>query len=330
MSRRAILFTVLVVACVAAAVSYVAVSRSSSDEPAAAARALALPGEPFVLFRSLDRSEPADYGRIGVAPAADPGGAREVGGPACERVHFAAGVGICLEVADRFPLSYKATVLDDELLPTGSVPLNGFPSRARVSPDGRLGSVTTFVSGHSYAELGVFSTETRIIDMERGEILIDNLEDVPVTLDGDVVDSVDVNFWGVTFAPDGDRFYATLSTAGRTHLVEGSIGERRMTVIHENAECPSLSPDGTRVAYKKRTGGDGLWRLTVLDLASMSETQLAEEQPIDDQVEWLGSEAVLYKNGEAVWSVPADGSGAPERLIAGADSPAAVGVGAER
>ena len=38
--------------------------------------------------------------------------------------------------------------------------------------------------------------------------------------------------------------------------------------IRTDAECPSLSPDGTRVAYKKR--GDrarGDWRLAVLDIA---------------------------------------------------------------
>ncbi len=183
------------------------------------------------------------------------------------------------------------------------------PSRARVSDDGRLGSVTTFVAGHSYASLGVFSTQARIFDMVKGTTIVKSLENWPVTKDGKVVNAADRNFWGVTFAPDGDTFYATLATGGTTYLVRGSIAKKSMTTIHENVECPSISPDGTRIAYKKRTGADGLWRLTVLDLATMSETPLAETQPIDDQVEWLDDDTVIYGNGEAIWSVPADGGG---------------------
>ena len=66
-------------------------------------------------------------------------------------------------------------------------------------------------------------------------------------------------------------------------------------MIHENVECPSLSPDGTRIAYKKRTGSDTTpWHLTVLDLATMRETPLAESRSVDDQAEWLDDDHVLY------------------------------------
>ena len=47
-----------------------------------------------------------------------------------------------------------------------------------------------------------------------------------------------------------------------------------MTTIHSDAECPSLSPDGTRVAYKKRLSRLGPWDLVVLDLATGIETPL--------------------------------------------------------
>jgi hypothetical protein len=79
------------------------------------------------------------------------------------------------------------------------------------------------------------------------------------------------------------------------------------------------------VAYKKRVGPSSApWRLTVLDLATMRETPLAETRSIDDQAEWLDDGRVLYGRGGQVWVVPADGSGSPSRYAATADSPSAV------
>ena len=103
------------------------------------------------------------------------------------------------------------------------------------------------------------------------------------------------------------------------------LPDKTAQTIKENVECPSLSPDGTRVAFKKRTGSDARpWHLTVLDLNTMQETPLAEQRSIDDQAEWLDDGTVLYGLDGAVWSVPADGSGEPSRFLAGADSPAVV------
>ncbi len=96
-------------------------------------------------------------------------------------------------------------------------------------------------------------------------------------------------------------------------------------MIHENVECPSLSPDGTRIAFKKRTGSKGSpWRLTVLDLATMRETPLSERRSVDDQAEWLDDGRVLYGVDGDVWMARADGTGQPRRYLAQADSPAAV------
>jgi Tol biopolymer transport system component len=129
----------------------------------------------------------------------------------------------------------------------------------------------------------------------------------------------------VTFARDSDRFFATLATGGRTYLLEASVRRRAARVIHENVECPSLSPDGRRIAFKKRTGSaETPWRLTVLDLRTMRETPLAETRSVDDQAEWLDDDRVLYGVGDAVWVVRADGRGRPARFIAGAGSPAVV------
>jgi Tol biopolymer transport system component len=116
-----------------------------------------------------------------------------------------------------------------------------------------------------------------------------------------------------------------MATGGKTYLIQGSISERTAHVIHENVECPSLSPDGTRVAYKSRTGSsDRPWRLTVLDLSTMRETRLAERRSVDDQAEWLDDDHVLYAIDGETYEVDADGGGSPRRFAARAESPSVI------
>ena len=95
-----------------------------------------------------------------------------------------------------------------------------------------------------------------------------NLEDFALMVNGTRITAADRNIWGVTFAPgDSDTFYATAASSGRIWLVKGSISARTLTAIHDGVECPSLSPDGTRIAYKKNTGGTLTphWRVAFLD-----------------------------------------------------------------
>ena len=153
-----------------------------------------------------------------------------------------------------------------------------------------------------------------------------------VTTYGSEVRAADKNLWGVTFL-DADTFFATASSGGTTWLVRGSLAARTVTAVREDVECPSLSPDGTRIAFKKH--GDlpvGQWRLAVYDIATGNETVLAETRSVDDQAEWLDDKTVLYglpRSGSSVatsdvWAVPADGSGAPKVFIHDAWSPAVV------
>ena len=276
-------------------------------------------GRQVMVFRSL-AGETRD--QIGVAPV-DGEGAAKLSALRCERVYFAAGSGICVSRGGGFAAGYRARIFGPDLRVRSELEIAGVPSRARVSRDGKLGSVTMFVAGHSYAG-GSFSTETTLIDLRTGTRIAD-LEDFTVARRGRVVTAEDVNFWGVTFADGGDRFYATMATGGKTYLVRGSIRDRTMRTLKENVECPSLSPDGTRIAYKKRVGSrDVPWRLTVLDLATMRETPLAEAQGLDDQAEWVDDEHIAYAIDRETRVVAADGRGAPARLRAGADSPAVV------
>jgi hypothetical protein len=242
----------------------------------------------------------------------------------CVRVAYEAGRGICLAQTRSLPTpAYTAEVFDRSLRVTHTFPLNGTPSRTRVSPDGRYGASTTFVAGDSYTNVGQFSTRTTIYDLVTGRSL-GSLEDFAVSIDGRQVKRADFNFWGVTFARPSIRFYATLLTAGTTYLVQGDLRTRTLRAIHRNVECPSLSPDGTRIAYKKRVGSPAVWRFTVLDLRTMRETPLAETRPLDDQIEWLDNAHVLYDYGEEVWIVSADGRGTPRRYLPRAASPAVV------
>ncbi|KUL34981.1 TolB-like translocation protein [Streptomyces sp. NRRL F-4489] len=266
---------------------------------------------------------------ITAVPADRPTGPRTASGLHCLRFHAAAGTGICLQ-AERGALTdtYRALVLDSRLRVRHRFPAPGIPTRARVSPSGRTVAWTVFVSGDSYAGTA-FSTRTAIADT-RTWALDDNLEDYAVTKDGRPYHAADTNVWGVTFADD-TRFYATLATGGRTYLVRGDRAARTLTTLHTNVECPSLSPDRTRVAYKKRVPGaspDAPWRLYVLDLATGHETPTAEHRTIDDQALWSSAHTLVYAlpgdYGSDLWTVPADGTGTPRRLMPSAVAPAYI------
>jgi hypothetical protein len=323
--RRKWAFVAIVAVCVAAAVVSVVIgggSDAATDLKDGKARATRVPAGGAVVFRTLDRTHPNSYGRIAWTSAAGPG-KPALGPVACERVYFAAGRGLCLSKSGALGASVRVRILGDDLRPRHELTVNGVPSRARISPDGRYGTVTSFVTGHSYADPGKFSTKSTIFEMATGKKVAD-VEDFHVTKDGEDFRSIDFNFWGVTFATDDRTFYATLGTGGDTYLVRGDLRDRTVETLRQNAECPSLSPDGTRVVYKKRIGNPSVWRYHVLDLASGRETPLAERRPIDDQAEWLDDDHVLYRVGEEIWEVPADGTGSAKRYMASSDSPAVV------
>ena len=323
---------VLVVLCVAVAAGYAgwAVSRGggrraggpvSTGDPEAH-RALNESGD-MLMFQHVVAGE--HWAQVGLVPVDSPHGPRIIAPLRCRRIHFAGGHGLCLADGVGLFAKYDVYVFGSDFRVLHKLSLNGIPSRARVSPDGRYGATTVFVAGHSYADAG-FSTETLLHDLVTGRSL-GNLEEFAVLRDGVRFKSVDFNFWGVTFTPDGGGFYATLATKGQTFLVRGDIATRRMHVLRRNVECPSLSPDGRRLAFKKNVGGGvGVpqWRFHVLDLATMEEVGLTETRSIDDQVEWLDNDHLLYAVAPDLWTVSADGRGVPRRFASNALSPAVV------
>jgi hypothetical protein len=121
MSRRTLAFLLIAAACTAATTAYLvhAVRRTHVTAPLGTATG-GLPGllepgtplsrEPALIFRhsapdSLD-------GALGTAPVADPTNVRLVPALRCDRVHMAAGHGICLESDRGVFTTYRAVLFD--------------------------------------------------------------------------------------------------------------------------------------------------------------------------------------------------------------------------
>ncbi|MFK3980067.1 TolB family protein [Micromonospora sp. NPDC050397] len=321
---RIVVASVSAVVLAAVAVGYIrfAAGRGSAD-PTVPTSAH---GEPLDL-RPGPRLLTVTDRHLATVPADDPTGERTISDVECVRAYAAAGTGVCLRPESQW--AYRLVVLDERLRETRSFAIPGLPNRARVSASGRMVGWTTFVGGDSYNS-GGFSTRTGILDTRTGT-LVSSLEEFAVTRDGRSFRSVDANFWGVTFTRDDNAFYATMSAGGRRYLIQGDFAARTARTLKENVECPSLSPDGTRIAYKSAVDGDPTkgWRLSVLDLATMATTPLAETNSVDDQAAWLDDSTVAYTLRQAdgrpdVWSVPADGAGTPRLLVPEAESPATL------
>lgn len=329
---RILAFVVVVVVAVGLSVGYLLTA--SKDRPDAAARPSpatsssggAVVGTDYIAFRRT--LVDAAYGTVGTVPIDDPGAAPTSTALSCERIHVSRHGGICLEVDRSAVTSARVLLLWPDLTVRHVLQTPGVPSRARVSADGRWAATTTFVYGHSYSSAG-FSTQTEIYDMATGTSL-GSLEKFDISYRGKSYRAADVNVWGVTFAPGGSSFFATVMTGGDKHLAQGDIVNRTLTMLDVPAECPSLSPNGKLLAYKRSTGPI-TWEVRVRTLADGSEVVVNESRSIDDQIEWLDDQHVVFglprpEGGAAsdVWVGPADGVGKAELLVSGAWSPAVV------
>lgn len=331
---RLLIISVVALALVGGVAAFVVHSRADQERTTAAAPTQNTVAEatveagPRIVFRNSALG-PA-FGEVAMVPLAKPDQARALTGRQCDRVFATADRTLCLASDRGIVTTYSASVYAKGSSTPQNLQLSGSPSRARLSTDGKLASTTSFVAGDSYAATS-FSTRTVVTRLANRQSL--DLEDFALIDGGKRITPIDRNYWGVTFAQDDDRFFVTVAYGGKTHLARGQLSTRRVETMRTDAECPSLSPDGTKVAYKKRGDRErGDWRIAVLDLASGKETQLAERRSVDDQVEWLDDSRILYglpgEGSQAaesnVWVVNADGSGQPSILIPKAWSPAVI------
>ena len=281
-----------------------------------------------IVFRNTATG--AGYGLESSVPLADLGGTRAVGTVACDRVYSTAKFSMCLRIDRGVLTTFSATLYDAKWRAKTAWALPGIPSRTRISADSKLVAFTSFVTGESYGAVG-FATATQISTTDGTDY--GNLEAFALMIGGQRSTAADRNFWGVTFSTDDNVFYATAATGGHTWLVRGDLAARTLTPVTQTAECPSISPDGAHIAYKKNVSSSATayWSITVLDVATGGEKLLPEKRSVDDQVDWLDDSTLLYgvprtdSPGDSdIWSIPSDGSGAGSRLIQHAWSPSVV------
>jgi hypothetical protein len=322
------------VVALGAALAYLVVSRNHQkniEQQAAGVPQIslaAIEAQPRIVFRNTALG--GSYGKVAMVSLGNPAGPRAITSTPCERVYATQKNVLCLSSDRGFVTTYGAHILDNNMRQKQSLTFTGIPSRARISHDGAYAATTAFTASDSYGSLA-FSTRTIITAV--GGDTVGSLEDFTLIHDGESIKPIDRNYWGVTFAANDDTFYATVRWSKHTWLVRGSIAQRTLVTLHEDAECPSLSPDGKNVVYKQR--GDlplGKWRLVDYDIVSGKVTPLAETRSVDDQVEWLDDAHVIYglpRRGpqpevDDIWSVPNSGSGEPKLLIPQASSPAVI------
>jgi hypothetical protein len=297
--------------------------------PEVAGQIARIRARPHVVFL-----EPQASGRprIAFAPLDDLEHARVVTELEAERIYVAGRrfVGLGTMPDAQGETKPGAFVLDEELHCIRTIPLTGIPSRVRASRDGALAAVTLFVTGDSYAGAG-FSTRTYVFDLD-GKLPVRDLERMKVMQGEDEINPLQMNFWGVAFDEPPTHFYVTLRVGEVRRLVDASLETNTGRVIHPKVECPSLSPDRKRIAYKRLAGILPLkWNVAILDLASDRERVLAgEARSIDDQVEWLDERHVLYAVTEPdaggaaatnLWSLDVDAVEPARLFLRNAQSP---------
>jgi hypothetical protein len=264
------------------------------------------------MFRSLAPDD--GHGQVTLV-GLEPDAPRRRSALTCVRLHYAGGRGLCARqetVANR--LQYAVYLFDRGLRPGRRIALDAIPVRLRVAPRGQVGAITTYIE-EEIDDGERLAMSTHIVDMRSGRVVA-NLEDFQIENHNLPPLTAPIDVAGVAFEPDGDRFFATVATPLHQYLVAGSLRERRLTTLRTGIATEALSPDGRRLVVKRLIPERGFWQLAVIDLGTWAEHDLQQgPRSVDDQVEWLDNEHVLYHDvadgTTALWMLPADGTGPP-------------------
>lgn len=287
---------------------------------------------------AINRVPGDDYGRVVVLRA---DGTRELLERRCERLHVAAGVGICVSQQESFGFpTFTSRFLD--ATDTGLQEVRSYPSpqpsRARVSPAGTLVSTTAFVSGSSYADVGSDAETLAVVDEVESSINLRGLVEFEIVSPDEKYEGVVGQYWGVSFV-DEDNFWVTGFFGDGPEVFEGSMSRGVLTPSGLIGSCPSVSPDGSTLVYKQARADDEGFDLVAVDLASGDSWQLGETRSVDDQVEWLDDDTILYalhadlsEEGDAsvaqpqfdIWLLDVAPGSEPTLFLPAADSPAAI------
>lgn len=270
---------------------------ATSDDGDADATPTTVPTEPGLVdvgeLVFINRVPGDDYGKLA---AIDDEGERHFFGPRCGRAHASAGLAVCIESDEELLPSWTARIFDftDASLPEITSEPASRPSRARVDPRGARVVWTSFVTGHDYLSPGEFATETRYVKTE-------NLETYTASQirRGEVEDrflAVDGNWWGASFDPSSkDHVYLTYGSGDETEVVRSDQSRIRFESAFDNASCPSVSPDGELIVFKRPIEGkEAPQSLVLRGLNTGDERVLNEDRFVDDQVEWLDNDTILY------------------------------------
>lgn len=281
----------------------------------------------------VNRVPGEDYGRLAIVGA---DGSRTLLDRRCDRVHVGGPIGACAAPLDGSFGGWETLIFDaDEPgFPIRNDYSSPLPSRMRVSPDGSVVSATGFVSGRSYEDVGGDATTiVSVVDVATNTLT--GL--VQYTYEGSLQFAEDrAQYWGPSFAdPTGDTFYVTAHFGEGPVIVRGDVASKTFSEPLFDGSCPSVSPDGQRLVYKAMRP-EGGFDLVVRDLATDETRMLNEARSVDDQVEWLDNDTILYAlhpEGEAdeivdpsfdIWKLGLDEDAEPEMFIPAASSPAVV------
>jgi len=235
----------------------------------------------------------AEAGRVDVVRL--PGGqAQGQLGLRCERMHYSAGVLACLRAVPGQGLKLDLADKAGQVAHTLSFPNVLLASRVRVAPDGALAAFTGFSGGHTYTGTD-FTTRTYVIDVARKRLLADLSTFRVVESDALQMPARRFNVWGVSFDPNAPgRFVATVGAGGAVFLAQGDLAAKTLVLLRKEMECPSFSPDGKRIAFKRRKP-DGGWLPAIYEPASGREWVMQESRSIDDQILWLDNATIAYE-----------------------------------